>query len=85
MTTRDFSSEALKAAQAHTSYIIRGKAILRVAYGAEPEDWGADRGPCHDCGATKGQFHIFGCDVERCPVCGGQVIYCECDLDDDGT
>jgi len=33
---------------------------------------------CHDCGATEGQIHQFGCDMERCPFCGGQLITCDC-------
>ena len=51
--------------------------------GQEEEEWGADRQPCHDCGVTKGELHIFGCDVERSPNCSEQVIYCECDFDDE--
>ena len=31
---------------------------------------------CHDCAAAKGQFHVPGCDMERCPVCGGQAMLC---------
>ena len=66
-----------------TSFRIAGKKFDRVRYGDEKEDWGADRQPCHDCGVRKGEVHIFGCDVKRCPVCGGQVIYCECKFDDE--
>ncbi len=54
----------------------------RVRFGAEREDWGADRGPCHDCGVIKGEFHVPGCDVERCPVCDGQSGGCDCDWPD---
>lgn len=33
---------------------------------------------CHDCGAKKGFYHHPGCDMERCPRCGGQIISCDC-------
>ena len=35
---------------------------------------------CHDCNVinVEGNLHHFGCDVEQCPRCGGQLISCNC-------
>lgn len=33
---------------------------------------------CHDCNAKVGEHHKSGCDTERCPKCGGQLISCDC-------
>lgn len=35
---------------------------------------------CHSCNVVNkaGTVHHFGCDVERCPVCAGQLISCSC-------
>jgi hypothetical protein len=37
---------------------------------------------CHDCGVMPGGVHHFGCDVERCPRCGRQLISCGCPDED---
>ena len=37
-----------------------------------------ERSRCHDCGALEGQIHQLGCDMERCPFCGHQLITCGC-------
>ncbi len=35
-------------------------------------------GRCRDCGIKHGGCHHPGCDVERCPKCGRQLITCGC-------
>lgn len=37
-----------------------------------------ERVQCHDCGVREGELHVLGCDTERCPFCGYQLITCDC-------
>jgi hypothetical protein len=39
-----------------------------------------DQAPfCHDCNAGLGKVHHWGCDSEKCPVCGFQLMGGDCD------
>jgi Zn-finger nucleic acid-binding protein len=33
---------------------------------------------CPSCGVKTGEMHTFGCPVEVCPWCGGQLNHCNC-------
>ena len=75
--------EQVEKAQEVTAYSLQGEPVKRVRYGEEEEDWGAGKGRlCHDCAVIAGEMHVPGCDVERCRVCGGQLIGCQCPYDD---
>ena len=39
-------------------------------------------GRCGDCGVEPGGYHHLGCDLARCPRCGGQLITCGCPFDE---
>lgn len=72
----------LEECQSLTHYRYEGKLYPRLAYGSEtfrhPAE--ADRQPCRHCDAVKGQLHEPLCDYEQCPVCGGQVMSCDCGI-----
>lgn len=73
--------EKIREAQFESNIWVGGKLLPRIKYGSEADDYGADHQSCHDCGVLKGQLHVSGCDVERCPSCLGQFISCDCDCD----
>jgi hypothetical protein len=71
--------EKIQEAQRITTCEANGAEVPRVRYGEEPDDWGANERPCHDCGVIKGEFHVEGCDVEQCAGCGEQRFNCDCE------
>jgi hypothetical protein len=73
----------IREAQVETTCQPNGVTMLRVRYGDEEDDWGADAQPCGDCAVIKGELHVPGCDIERCPACSGQIISCDCNWPDD--
>lgn len=68
----------LEEAQRQRTVRIEGRELPRIRYGDEGRGWGSSREPCHDCAAIRGELHVRGCDMERCPACGAQAISCGC-------
>jgi len=71
----------IEAAQKITRVSIHGVSFPRIPYGGEEDDWEAELRPCHDCRVFRDEFHVPGCQVEECPRCHGQLIGCECEVD----
>lgn len=68
--------EKIEAAQKQTHVRIGSVSHERLRYGFE--DYPSQRHVCGDCGVHKGEYHVQGCDVEQCPVCGEQAFDCDC-------
>ena len=56
-----------------------GKYFKRQKVG--DEGWVEPGKRCPDCGAKYGYFHHMMCDVEQCPICGLQLLSCDCDIE----
>lgn len=77
---KEHKDEILKE-QLNTHITIGGIEYQRIKYGDPQEyaDFELDTTPyfarpCGDCLVSKGQVHLLGCDIERCPKCGEQLL-----------
>lgn len=52
--------------------------VDEIYYERSRHHFGEQTGRCGDCQIKHGQVHHPGCDVERCPQCGRQLISCGC-------
>ena len=72
------SRREIDEAQRSRAYRIAGEPLARVSFGSEQKSLGQGRERCPDCGATRGEYHVPGCEHEQCPACGDRVISCDC-------
>jgi hypothetical protein len=86
--------EDYRHAQEEKTVKLLGKRYRRIRYGKEPipkdapDDFTAlwqdvITRPCHDCFVIRGEIHLDGCDMERCPRCSGQFMCCDCRIAQD--
>ncbi len=56
--------------------------VPMIPFGSEP-DQPVPSVRCEGCGVARGAWHHIGCHVQGCPLCGGYLLTCRCDYDED--
>ena len=75
---RDCDQDMLTAASCTiTTLTLGANSYRRKPFGAEP-GWPTKQPRCGDCGVHRDGHHHLGCDIARCPACGGQLLSCGC-------
>lgn len=84
MATCYFCDREMTTADSCTANALNhgGRQVPLWPYGKGPYD--RQGGPrCGDCGVQRGGYHHPGCDLQRCPICRGQLMSCDCMYEDD--
>jgi len=55
--------------------------VRRIRYGDEFAPRYRMKKNCRSCGVRWGQIHVPGCSVEICPLCAGQLLSCDCPIE----
>ena len=75
--------EEIKRAQEHSTYLINGEVYERIAYGEETGLSGRPTTPCPGCAVRESEYHVSGCEYERCPACLQGALECFCTYQND--
>ncbi len=75
--------EEIKRAQEKATYLINGDVFERVAFGEERHLTERPKNPCLGCAVRPGEYHVSGCEYERCPACGKVALECDCQYSDE--
>lgn len=60
------------------SITYKNKRYQRIKVGDPGDTYAGKKGAvCSDCSAQFGRWHHYKCEMERCPICGEQLITCQ--------